>query len=139
MDGYRALIRADSPTLGGPSEGIVIKDASGLVAKIVRDEYAETKHVPKSTRPAAATAVAEIIAEHATSMRYAKAAQRLRDDGRLTGTRSDIGPLMAEVQRDVEEECAAAIKDQLWAAYRKDILRGIAAGVREYVDGQVLS
>jgi len=117
-------------------EGIVIKnyarfDANGrmLVAKHVNpafDEIAKKKKEPRHTP------IEDIIERYGTWMRYEKAYQHLRDANVLEHDYRDISKLLKEVQVDVDYECEREIKDELWALYRKDILRGIARGVPDW-------
>lgn len=56
----------------------------------------------------------------------------LRDDGKLTSTPKDIGPLLKEVRVDVETEEKEAIKAQLWSIYREKFLRAATEGLPQY-------
>lgn len=128
--------------LGGTCEGVVLKnyhrkdpadETKVLMAKIVSAEFREkkTSSMPKNTLN-----LDSIIDTYRTEARWDKAVQHLRDSGYLEGTPKDIGPIMAEVQRDVEEEEKENIKDLLYAKFRKSILKGVSEGVAQwYKDG----
>ena len=74
-----------------------------------------------------------------TKARFWKAIQHLREQGALENSPRDIGPLMQEVSRDIEEEEGPAIRDALWSKYRKDILRGATKGFPEWYREELLT
>lgn len=123
--------------LGGPIEGIVIKnpakrgrDGKPLVGKLVSEQFRETKATP---RPNGKHGTAEIIDRLAdrftTTARWQKAVQHLRDAGKLQDSPVDIGPLMREVNEDVERECGEEIRDMLfkwaWPLLTKQLSSGL--------------
>ena len=50
----------------------------------------------------------------------------------------DIGPLLKEIQEDVTKECTEEIKNALFNAYKKDILRGVIAGFAEWYKSRLM-
>lgn len=67
-----------------------------------------------------------------TEARWEKAAQHLRDAGKLTNTPKDIGILIAEVKRDISEEEIDEIKNFLWREFGSELLRRAGAGLPEW-------
>lgn len=122
----------DGPSqLGGRREGIVIKDGT-TAWKLVSDRFKEVKHIPKKP-----LGIESLVESYRTEARWAKAVAHLREAGILTGTPRDIGPLMAEVSRDIERECASDIKDALWELFRKQVLKGAAEGLPDWYRSQL--
>lgn len=123
-------------------EGVVVKrygicgrDCSSLmVAKLVNDEFREVQKSKKArkTDKGAAEQLAEIIECYHTTARFDKAIQHLRDAGQLTGTNADIKYLVQEVQRDLLEEEAENIKNDLWAVFSKTIVKGCVKDLANY-------
>lgn len=128
--------------LGGALiEGVVIKplacivgvDGKRLAGKFVSEAFKETHSKEwRTDRPQKLDMLKEIGEAISGPARWKKSVQRLRDEGRLTESPKDIGPLIAEVQRDVTEECEDEIKAMLYAAYRKEIVRTSTNGVAEW-------
>jgi hypothetical protein len=132
------LLDVDSMLGGQKIEGFVVKqysqedsDGKTLMAKVVSDRF---KEVAKSTlnRKANKDAVAEIVSAFATEARWHKAVQHLRERGELDGAPKDIGKLVLEVQHDTLEECEDEIKARLFAAFRKDIVKGLVRGLPQW-------
>lgn len=122
-------------------EGIVVKptacvigiDGKRLVGKFVSEAFKETHS--KTWTPDRAQkqdVVASIGEAIATPARWRKSVLRLRDEGRLTESLQDIGPLIAAVQQDVTDESEDEIKAMLYAAYRKEVLRMSTRGLPEW-------
>lgn len=143
LDALRDLLSAVS-VLGGPVEGVVAKnyaawgrDGKMLMGKVVRDEFRELNKKTHA-KPGRGDIIANIADMLATDARFQKAVQRLRDDGSLQNAPQDIGPLMREVQTDIEEEAGDEIRDLLWQHFRKDILRGASKGVPHWYKARLL-
>lgn len=122
-------------------EGVVVKpvecvigvDGKRLAGKFVSEAFKEThskEWVPD--RAQKQDVVASIGEAIATPARWMKSVHRLRDEGRLTESLQDIGPLIAAVQQDVVEESEDEIKAMLYAAYRKEVLRMSTRGLPEW-------
>lgn len=113
-------------------EGVVVKNYSrpchfngkdylGTFAKMVSAEFKE-KHVDgwKQSNP---SALEQIGAAYNSQARWRKAIQRAREDGTLTGTVRDIGPLMKSIVTDISEEEETNIKNMLYRLFHKDLMR----------------
>lgn len=133
-DQIEELLESES-YLGGPIEGIVIKNrGAGIYAKAVRPDFREKQ---KQKKPKRSDPVHEIAEIYCTEARWRKAIQHLRDDGELTGTPHDIGPLIKEIQRDIMEEHGDEIKDALFAKHRKVLYNGFIKGFPQWYQEQV--
>jgi hypothetical protein len=137
----QTLLTTESYLGGVTIEGVVIKNfgqmitfgsnAYPLFAKLVRQEFKERND--KEWKAAAPRGKLDAYLDSFRSeARWAKAVQRLRDAGLLEGSPRDIGPLLAAVSRDIEEEEADNIRNELYALLRKDILKHGTAGLAEW-------
>jgi len=54
--------------------------------------------------------------------------QHLRDNGSLTESPSDIGPLIVDIKKDIIEEEEDSIKQWLWDKYHKELLEASIQG-----------
>ena len=141
-----AADRFHETTLGGKIEGVVIKnrslpaaDTGFMKAKVVSKEFQEEHQGDwKDRNPNRNDVIVGIVEEYATTARYDKAVQHLRESGKLTGERKDIGPLMKELSLDFEAECAEEIAGILYKHFRKGIMRGVCAGMPGYYKTEVL-
>lgn len=130
----------EESALGGTKvEGVVLKPAAYdlfgpdkklLIAKMVRPEFKEENGAAwKLANPGRGDVVAGLITRYRAETRWKKAIQHLRDEGKLTQSPQDIGPLMAEVKRDIEKEESDEIAQVLLKRFLPDILRGATGGV----------
>jgi hypothetical protein len=133
--------------LGGKMEGIVIKPLEfthvpdtmkRLAVKLVNEEYREEQSKSfRSDNPTKSDIIMQIGERYAVEARYRKAVQHLRESGVLEESVRDIGPLMKELNRDLEEECVDEIKDMLWKWGKKNILgkssRGFPQWYKDYL------
>lgn len=129
-----------------PIEGVVIKPANRdvfgidkklLVAKYVSPAFKEThratwkgEHGPANDQKQ--EILAQLGGDYCTSARWQKAVQHLREAGTLQDAPQDIPALLHEVVADIEKECAAEIKDALYAWARKDLTRSWVRGLPEW-------
>jgi len=67
-----------------------------------------------------------------TEARWEKAVQHLRDNGKLTVSLKDIGPIIKEAQTDIAAEEKENIKDFLWNNFGHDIIRNATAGIPQW-------
>lgn len=133
--------------LGGPEiEGIVVKNYTQFVmyggseapvyAKYVSEKFKETHKVAwGSSNPSQLDRIASCF--NATA-RWEKSIQHMRDEGTLTQSPKDIGPLLKAINIDIEQEEKENIKDMLYQAFRKDIMRIATAGFPEYYKAKLV-
>lgn len=127
-------------------EGVVCKnysrfgiDGKPLMGKFVSEEFKETHAAEwKSENPSGLDVVGLITQSLRTPARWAKAVQHLKEAGKLEQSPRDIGPLIAEVKRDIKEECRDEITERLLSWALPHILRGAAAGLPEWYKDRLL-
>lgn len=125
--------------LGGTKiEGIVIKnygrftiDSKTMMGKYVSESFKETMR-GRGPKPAKKEAILSIIDHFKTEARRDKAIQHLREEGKLEDDPRDIGVLMKEPNADLIAECEDEIKNMLFVAFRKDIIKGVVSGFPEF-------
>ena len=140
LEGLKTHLEGESVLGGVKPEGIVIKnytrfgvDGKMLMAKLVRDDFRESNKKDFSARhPTIGTIVEFLVDELRSENRWKKAIQHLRDDGIITDSPKDIGPLLKEIQADVLDEEEEYIKEQLFKAVKKDVMRGVVRGFPEW-------
>jgi hypothetical protein len=133
--------------LGGQNiEGVVVKnygmftgDKKTAMAKVVDTAFQE-KHQKswRENNPTRADIIGQIVETYRTEARWQKALQHLREEDRILGEPKDIGSLIAEVKRDVQDECEEEIKQKLYDYFWKDIKRRITHGLPEWYKEKLL-
>lgn len=126
-------------------EGIVVKnydqfgpDKKILLGKFVSPVFKETHRKDwKVSNPTRTDVEQHLIAELTSEARWHKAVQHFREAGKLTGTPTDIGPLLAEVKADVEREESARIQEILFKHFWPKIARGITAGFPQWYKKEI--
>lgn len=133
--------------LGGPKiEGVVLKDYSRFdrdgkiyAGKYVSEDFKEVhKKQWKEDNPAGKDILSSMCAQYGTEPRWRKAVQHLRDNGALENSPKDIGALIQELSKDIEEECAEEIKEQLFKWAWPHIKRAASRGFPEWYKEQLL-
>jgi len=143
VDGLDTLVNLldTESTLGGHKiEGVVIKaygqftrDAKVMMGKYVSEAFKEKhKREWKKGNPGRKDVVQELISSLDTEARYHKAIQHLRDDGLLTDSPKDIGPLMKELKRDTQDEEKEWVAEKLVAHFMPQIMRGVGRGFPQF-------
>lgn len=64
--------------------------------------------------------------------RWEKSIQHLKEMGELTNSPQDIGKLIVEINKDIEEECKESIKEDLYQIFGKEIIRYACSGFPEW-------
>lgn len=135
--------------LGGTKvEGLVFKrysplfdpkTAKPLIAKYVSEAFRE-KHKTdwRKRHPNVGTVKDQLVMELTTDARFEKAVQHLSEDGVLEGSPRDIGPLIREVTRDLEEEEKEYIQGRFYNHYIRDICRGVTRGLPQWYKQRLL-
>lgn len=142
MEQIEKLLDTESILGGSKIEGVVIKNYSQqlligdrhipiVTAKYVSEKFKE-KHNAHKPEFSGKGRMETLIQSYRTEARWNKAVQHLREQGLLEQSPKDIGSLMKEVHRDLDEECREEIKDLLWKEYGKKIKRVSTAGMAEW-------
>ena len=149
VDQLEKYIGKQSVYGGCIEEGIVIKNYSKEVmigseilplvcGKYVRQEFRE-KNGARQVRDYSKKGGIEFIkSKYKTEARWLKSVQSLRENGNLTESVKDIGPIMKNVNLDIIEEEKENIKDDLWNLYGKDIVRAATYGLPDWWKEQLL-
>lgn len=142
LDMIQEWLNEESALGGTKLEGVVLKPAAYdlfgpdkklLIAKMVRPEFKEENGAAwKIANPGRGDVVDGLIQRYRSEVRWKKAVQHLRDAGKLTQSPQDIGPLLAEVKRDIEKEESDEIAQVLLKRFLPDILRGSTGGLPEW-------
>ncbi len=139
------LLQRESCLGGCLIEGIVVKnyaqcgpDKKVLMGKYVSPAFKETHALQwKHENPGSGDVIATIIASLNTHARWEKSIQHLRDEGSLTNSPNDIGPLLKEIQTDVAKEETETIKEALfhwaWPQIKRGVIRGFPEWYKERV------
>ena len=131
----------NNSTLGGQKvEGIVVKnynarseDGKLVKGKIVSADFKEVHQADwKLRNPGRKDVIESIIDSYATVARFNKAILHLKEDGKLTDSPKDIGPLINYVKDDILAEEEESIKKVLFDYFKGDIMRGCTRGLPEY-------
>lgn len=142
-DALHALLEADSYLGGCSVEGVVVKNYARpfllggqpiplMCGKYVSEAFKE-KHIKGWGKENTARGKWDVFQDgFRTDARWEKAYQHLRDNGELTHTPRDIGPLIQEIKRDITDEEMDTIKAFLWAEFSGDLLRRSTAGAPEW-------
>lgn len=140
MDRLEEFIGRESILGGEIAEGIVVKnysrftpDGKALMGKFVRPEFKERHQGNwKEENPNQGDIIQRLIAEYKTHARWHKGVQHLGEAGVLLGEPKDIGPLIREVQSDIQKECGTEIRAALWSWAWPQINRGVVGGLPEW-------
>jgi hypothetical protein len=143
---FNAFLERESVLGGTRIEGVVIKNYALFtqehkvaMAKYVREGFKEVNDANwKNQNPGRTDIIDRIIARYRTDARWKKAVQHLRENGELTDSPKDIGPLLKEVRRDVEKEEAGAIAQLLFGEFWPEIARKIVVGLPEWYKESML-
>jgi hypothetical protein len=131
-------------------EGVVIKNYNKslmlgglyfpiLCAKYVSEKFKEV-HRTSWKRDNTSKGKFETFCESfRTEARWNKAVQHLKEEGTLLKEPKDIGNLIKEVARDIEEECGEDIKEFLFKEFGKQILRTSIKGLPEWYKNKLVS
>lgn len=148
IEQFRGFLDRTSILGGQKVEGVVVKpigygmfgaDKKALLGKFVSESFKEIHGVEwKKSNPSSTDVVTEIANSLKTPARWGKAVQHLAERGTIQDSPRDIGPLLKEVQADIEKECADEIKDALYAWAWPQIRRMVTHGLPEWYKEELL-
>lgn len=134
--------------LGGvTAEGIVLKNYAKpmilfgqefpiMQGKYVTEKFKE-KHKVNPLYINQNNFIAKVAEAYAVEARWEKSVQRMREEGELTGTVKDIGPLIGRVSKDIHEEDADIIKDLLFKHFWRQLASGMVRGVPQWYKDKI--
>jgi hypothetical protein len=131
-------LMAKESQLGGAMEGIVVKcDREIKVStrpsiKIVSDRFKEVKHGGMKNGATPTERLQALTESIRSEARWEKAIAHLRDDGKLTSSFKDIGPLIGEITADIRKEEEHMIKEELFKIFWPQMARKATDGFGEF-------
>lgn len=139
MDWFRQLIAVESQLGGALMEGVVVKNyvekfimgtkILPCFGKYVSEQFKE-KH--SEAWVTGKDRLQELLGAYRSEARWKKAIQHLDERGLLTSSPKDIGPLLKEIQTDLETEEGDDFAERVFNLYRKDWLRQSIRGFPEW-------
>lgn len=128
-------------------EGVVVKNFLQKIiignqvlpsfGKFVRAEFKERHAKDWGPKFSEADKFGTWIESFRSEARWHKAVQHLRDNGQLENEPKDIGVLLREVERDLLEEEAANIKEELFKLFKEQVVRKAKAGFPDWYKAQL--
>lgn len=124
-------------------EGIVVKNYNKkfllgdmpmplMAGKYVSEEFKETNDKNWKQRKTAKDKWEGFKDSFRTEARWNKAVQHLRESGELENSPRDIGKIIKEIQKDIEEEEKENIKEFLYKEFSSEIYKNAIKGVPEW-------
>lgn len=144
------LLDRESMLGGCKIEGVVVKNYAHdamigegiyypyLVGKYVSERFKEKQDGNKYGKKKTKSDWESYKDTYRTEARWLKAIQHLREDGSLLGEPKDIGPLMKEIQTDLEDEHKEEVMEFLYKLHRKELLGRATQGFAEWYKEQLL-
>lgn len=141
VEGLKAWLDRESVLGGAKIEGVVLKnyarwndkDGKMLMGKYVSEAFKETHRTEwRKSNPTRSDIVEELIARYCIPARWEKSIQHLREDGALTDSPKDIGPLMKAIGNDILAECKDEIVAALFRHFWPQIQRGSTRGLPQW-------
>lgn len=115
-------------------EGVVIKNYKNnelQMGKYVSEKFKEVAQSKKIKVPGESR-FDRFKQQFRTEARWVKAIQHLRDANLLQGSTADIGPILKEINQDIEDEEKENITKWLWNEFGKDILKNASIGFPQW-------
>lgn len=111
-----------------------------LMVKHVREAFKEKHSIEWSSPEKASTRLnaQTFVQSFKTDGRWQKAIIHARENGTLTNSPKDIGPLIRIIQEDIKEEEREYIKATLYSLYIDDVLRNAISGFPEWYKNKLL-
>lgn len=146
VDMIHSYLERTSVLGGAKVEGVVIKnysrfgpDKKVLMGKHVSEAFKEIHRGEwKEKNPSGIDIISQLKQSYTTPARWMKAVQHLKEAGKLTTSPKDIGPLIAEVIKDVQAECEEEVKKKLFEWAWPNVRRGLTYGLPEWYKEQLL-
>lgn len=146
VDEIKELFKADSYLGGDKIEGVVIKNYTEdimvggqlrpLFAKCVRPEFKEQnsgEHVKERAT------LEDFLGGFRSDARWEKAIQCFLEEGKLTNSPKDIGPLIMQIHKDISEEEKDNIGHYLYRHFIQQVLRRATAGFADWYKDRLVA
>lgn len=115
------------------------RERAFLAVKYVSDAFKELNKATWTKENTGKGRLETFLEEFAAPARWLKALQRAEEQGTLTNTAHDIGPLLKSIQGDVLREEEAYIKQRLFDIFKCDIARKSTHGFPEWLKARMLA
>lgn len=145
LEHVKSLMDNQSVLGGQKIEGVVVKnffrqpEGHPMMGKLVSEQFKEVHTAEwKRSNPAKKDVVQTLIESYRVPARWRKAIQHLRDDGLITDSPKDIGPLLKEIAEDIKKEEEQAIKDALFKWAWPQISRGVGTGFPDWYKRELI-
>lgn len=144
LDDIKELLNRESHYGGCKIEGFVVKNyhqsansafSSSCYGKYVSDSFKEANGAEWNSKT---NKVEDFFNSFTDEKRWEKVVQHLRDDGKLFNAPKDIGTIIPALLNDMETECSAAIKEQLYKLYIRQIKAYATKGFPEWYKKKLL-
>lgn len=140
----KAHLKLESQLGGQKVEGLVFKnydrfdgDKKTLMGKYVSESFKEVNQ--KNWKAQNNKGIIDQIRErYCTEARWQKAIQHLKEEGLLTNSSRDIGPLIDAVWQDTKKECEDELKEMLFKHFWKSIKGGLVKGFPQWYKDKLL-
>jgi len=137
------LLKTESILGNCTIEGVVVKNYNIpfllggqpiplMSGKFVSEAFKEKHKIDWKENKTTKGSWEKLLESYRTEARWMKSIQHLRDSGELENQPRDIGKLIKEITRDLEEEEIDSIKNDLYTLFIKDIKRKSTAGFPEF-------
>lgn len=123
---------------GTKLEGVVVKNyvqlavsaySSACFGKYVSEAFKEQNGANWSNKP---SKVDDFYTSFTNEARWVKGIQHMRDDGKITDSPKDIGPLIEAILSDFEVEQKQYVMEQLYRLYIRQVKQFVVKGFPEY-------
>ena len=138
IQNIQEFIDTKTSLLGGKIEGVVVKnydllndDGNPTIGKFVSAGFKEVAQHDNS-KPATKDIIEQLSLLYRTEARWDKGIQHLGEQGKLEGSPKDIGLLVREIQKDIEDEEMVNIKELLWKWAKPKVMNSVLSGFPEY-------
>ena len=140
LEMFSSFLDRQSVLGGSKIEGVVVKnytlftpEKKVAMGKYVSERFKEVHAGEwKKSNPTQSDIVEQIIVQYRTPARWQKAVQHMRENGQITDSPKDIGPLIINASEDVLKECKEEIAGMLFNHFWGHIRRGITAGLPQW-------
>lgn len=147
IDQLKGMIK-ESYLGGAEMEGVVVKnyelpcelygrESPLSQAKYVTERFQE-QHIKNPEFAKKGDFLLDLGDSYCTEARWIKSIQRMADEGKLTNTPADIGPLLGFINQDLKEEEAAVIKEKLFKQFWKVISQRSVRGFPQWYKERLL-
>jgi RNA ligase len=120
----------------GDSIPVTYQQLPGLFGKYVRASFKEENAIEWRGKKGSVTDA--VISRFKTEARWEKIVLHLQEEGKLEWNMRDMGALITELSREIEEEVKPAAVDMLWGNIEHQVHKGLGGGMAEWWKAKLL-